>query len=522
MPRLNRRTLLSSGLLLAGASALGPWPRRVLAQPRLTRDPFTLGVASGYPTPDGFVLWTRLAPEPLAPDGGMPPAVMPVTWEIASDEQFRTIVRSGTAYAEPDWAHSVHLDVEHLEPAREYWYRFTAGEARSPVGHTWTAPRDSGHLERLRFNLASCQQYEHGYYTAYRQMLADHPDLIVHVGDYIYELSWGTEHVRSHGAGECYTLSDYRVRHALYRSDPDLQAAHAICPWLLMWDDHEVDNDYAGAVSEEDDDPTLFLARRAAAYRAYYEHLPLPRRAVPFGADMRLYASCRYADLLTVHLLDERQYRAAHACPPEGRAGSTRVSPEDCAALLDEKRTMLGERQENWLTGRLRASKTTWNFLGQGVVMAYENEDKAPAQRFWTDSWNGYPAARARLMRQLHDTKVANPIVLSGDIHAFVVSDLHLDPANPDTPRVASELVATSITSQPTPKSVLGRYQEYNPATLLATGEARGYVRIDVTRSDMRADLIAMETVRERTSPSRTLASFAAEAGRPGLMGRSK
>jgi alkaline phosphatase D len=517
MPGLNRRKLISNGLVLAGAAALGPWPRRVLAQASLKRDPFTLGVASGYPTRDGFVLWTRLAPEPLAPDGGMPAATVPVAWEIASDEQFRKVVLSGTAYAEPDWAHSVHVDVEHLEPAREYWYRFTAGDARSPVGRTWTAPRDSAHIERLRINLASCQQYEHGYYTAYRQMLADHPDLILHVGDYIYELSWGTEFVRSHGAGECYTLSDYRVRHALYRSDPDLQAAHTICPWLLMWDDHEVDNDYADATSEEDDDPTLFLARRAAAYRAYYEHMPLPRRAVPFGADMRLYTSCRFADLLTVHLIDEREYRSPHACPLEGRAGSNRVSPENCPALLDEKRTMLGARQEEWLGGRLRGSKTTWNFLAQGVVMAYANEDKPPAQRFWTDSWNGYPAARARLMRQLSDTKVPNPIVLSGDIHAYIVSDLHLDPANPDSPRVAGELVTTSITSQPTPKSTLARYTEYNPAIHLATGEKRGYVRIDVTKSAMKADLVAMDTVKERTSKSQVMASFASESGAAGL-----
>ncbi len=512
-----RRKVLSNGLIIAGAAALGPWPRRAFGQTRLTRDPFTLGVASGYPTPDGFVLWTRLAPELLAPDGGIPPVAMPVKWELANDEQFRTVVRSGTVYAEPDWAHSVHVEVAGLEPAREYWYRFTAGDARSPVGRTWTAPRNNARLERMRINLASCQQYEHGYYTAYRQMLVDHPDLIVHVGDYIYELSWGTEHVRSHGAGECYTLSDYRVRHALYRSDPDLQAAHALCPWLLMWDDHEVDNDYAGATSEEDDDPALFLARRAAAYRAYYEHMPLPRRAAPFGADMRLYASCRFADLVALHLLDERQYRTPHACPPDGRAGSTRVRPEECPALLDEKRTMLGQRQENWLTGQLRGSRASWNFLAQGVVMAYANEEQPPARRFWTDSWNGYPAARSRLMRQLHDNRVANPIVLSGDIHAFVVSDLHLDPANPETPRVASELVTTSITSQPTSKSLLDRYHDYNPAVFLATGAARGYVRIDVTRAALRADLVAMDTVKERTSTSRVMASFAAEAGGSGL-----
>ena len=517
MAELRRRDLLRQALLASAAVSLGGWPAGARAQPRFDRDPFSLGVASGYPTSDGMVLWTRLAPQPLAPDGGMPPAAVPVTWELSQDEQFHRIAHRGIAYAEAEWAHSVHVEVQGLEPGREYWYRFSAGEARSRPGRTRTAPAQGAALERLRIALASCQQYEHGYYVAYRNIVADDPDLIVHVGDYIYELSWGRDSVRQHGSGECYTLADYRVRHALYRSDADLAAAHAACPWFLTWDDHEVDNDYAGDSSEEADDPELFHARRAAAYRAYYEHMPLPRRAAPAGAAMRLYASATFGSLLNLHLLDERQYRSPLACPKPGQAGSNRVRAEDCPALFDESRSMLGERQEAWLGARLKGSRARWNLLGQGVVMAYVTEEPRPSRLFWTDGWNGYQAARARLLRQVHDTRVSNPVVLSGDIHSFVAADLHLEPADPTTPCVASELVTTSITSQPPTETMLRKYAEYNPNVLLATGISRGYVRLDVSPQALRADLVAMETVRQRDSAARVLASFAIESGRPGL-----
>jgi alkaline phosphatase D len=297
---LDRRAFLGGALALTTTSVT---PRRnawAAVAPRFASDPFTLGVASGYPTADSVVLWTRLAPSPLEPGGGMRPEVVPVSWELASDAARRQIIRRGVTYATPEWAHSVHVELGHLDPAREYWYRFTCGEARSRIGRTRTAPAPGAPLSRLRLAVASCQHYEHGYYNAYRHMLADELDLIVHVGDYIYELSYGSDPVRSQGAQEAYTLEDYRALHALYKTDPDLAAAHAACPWLLVWDDHDVDNDYAGAYSEEDDDPELFLARRAGAYRAYYEHLPLPRRAVPFGPDMRLYTQRAFGDLATI------------------------------------------------------------------------------------------------------------------------------------------------------------------------------------------------------------------------------
>jgi len=264
-----RRDLLL-GLAATGLAGLAaPGIVRAASVPKFAADPFTLGVASGYPGATSIVLWTRLAPEPLAPGGGMPEAVVPVRWEISTDETFRKGVRQGTAYAEPDWAHSVHAEIDGLDPATTYWYRFTAGNARSVAGRTRTAPAPGATNARLRIAVASCQQYEQGFYAAYRHMLDDDLDLVLHVGDYIYESSWGSDLVRSHGSPETYTLEDYRARHALYRADRDLAAAHAAYPWMVTWDDHEVDNDYAADISEEDDVPELFLARRAAAYRAY-------------------------------------------------------------------------------------------------------------------------------------------------------------------------------------------------------------------------------------------------------------
>jgi alkaline phosphatase D len=443
-------------------------------------------------------------------------AVIPVEWELSSDEGFRDVVQRGTVYATADWAHSVHAEPVGLDPGTPYWYRFVAGGVRSPVGRTTTAPARGAPVEKMRVAVASCQQYEHGYYVAYRQMVSDQPDLVVHVGDYIYELSWGrqNEFVRRHGAPECYTLDDYRARYALYKGDPDLRAAHAMCPWLVTWDDHEVDNDYANDVSEEDDVPELQLARRAAAYKAYYEHMPLPRRAVPFGPSMRLYMEQAFGSLANIYTLDERQYRSPHACPQPGRRGSARVS--DCAELAAPERTKLGPRQEAWLEARLAASKARWNLLAQGTVMAYIDEMPGPGERYWTDGWNGYPAARERLLQSVVRSGAANPVVLSGDIHAFAVARLNLVPSDPSSPVVASEFTATSITSQSVSQKAVDERKAENPSLLLANAERRGYLRLDVTPASLRADLVAMDSVAEPTARGSVMGSFLVEDGRPG------
>jgi alkaline phosphatase D len=360
--------------------------------------------------------------------------------------------------------------------------------------------------------LANCQQYEQGYFTAYRHMLDDDLDFILHVGDYIYEASWGHDLVRHHGAPTAFTLDDYRARHALYRTDPDLQAAHAAYPWLLAWDDHDVANDYAGDISEFDDDPELFRARRAGAYRAYYEHMPLPRQSLPFGPNMRLYMERASGNLASIFMLDQRQYRSPEACPLPGRRGGHHAS--NCPEIDDPSRTMLGTRQESWLQGRLTASHAQWNVLAQGTLMTYMDEVPRPGKQFWTDAWSGYAAARERFIGFLAERKIANPVVLSGDIHSFVVSKLNAKPDNPDSPVVAPEFTATSITSEPPPEDGLRGMPGLNPNLLLITGEHRGYLRLDFTRERLKTDLVVVDDVKKPGAGRHTLASYVVEAGK--------
>ena len=499
---------------LGGAVAAAAVPR-LWAKPVFQKDPFTLGVASGYPTPNGVVLWTRLAPEPLQPDGGMAPVMVPVRFEVAEDRGFGRIIAKGLSYATPDWAHSVHVEVEGLQPARWYWYRFLAGDAASPLGRTRTAPALGIVAPRLRFAFASCQHYEHGYYAAYRHMLADELDLIVHLGDYIYESSWGTHHVRKHEGPEPVTLADYRARLARYKTDPDLQAAHACCPWLLTWDDHEVENDYANASSENADEPRWFLERRAAAYKAYYEHMPLRRTMVPLGADMRLFERVPFGGLVEFNLLDDRQYRTPQPCPRPGRAGSNYI--ENCAERLSSAATLLGVHQERWLEAGLAASKARWNVLAQQTLMAQADHKGGNGQVFYSDGWDGYPAARRRLLDFLAQARPANAVVIGGDVHAFWVNDLRPDFESVNSPIVATEFVGTSISSQPPSEDIIQTAKNEGAGHIhFATGLYRGYVRMDVTPALLKADLRALADVRQPDTSCQTLSSWVVEDGRAG------
>jgi alkaline phosphatase D len=472
--------------------------------------PFALGVASGYPSADGVVLWTRLA-------GILDPLAVPVRWEIASDETMKSVISSGTVSAEPAWAHSVHIEVKGLAPERWYWYRFMTAGGESAVGRTRTAPLPTAADPRLRFAFASCQQYEQGFFGAYRHIAADAPDLVAFLGDYIYESTWGKEHVRSHGAPEPYTLDQYRDRYALYRSDPDLQAAHAACPWIVTWDDHEVDNDYADDRPEDGMERTPFLERRAAAYRAYYEHMPLPERMRPKGPDMRIHTHLDWGRLARFHILDTRQYRSWQACPRKGRrGGSNTIDIEHCPRLPVPGRSMLGRAQERWLEGSLGESRASWNLVAQTTPMAQFDTKPGPGRRAWTDGWDGYPAARLRLFDTLREKQVKNPVVLGGDVHSFNVNRLKLDFDDPGSPVVASEFVATSITSQSWSQERLNQYLPDNPHMLLADSRFRGYARAEVGPRRMQVDLRAMESVQRRDAPCSTLATFVVEDGTPG------
>jgi alkaline phosphatase D len=490
-------------LLSLGAVAATP------ALARFAADPFALGVASGYPTAQSVVLWTRL----LNLADPMPARVR---WEVAEDESLRRVVRSGEALADPAWAHSVHVDAQGLQPDRWYWYRFSSGDARSPVGRTRTAPAPGARVDRLRFAFASCQQYEHGYFGAYRHLAADAPDLVAFLGDYIYESSWGRDRVRHHNAPEAFTLDDYRARYALYKSDLDLRAAHAACPWIATWDDHEVVNDYADSDGGTDLSPEQFMARRAAAYQAFYEHMPLPPSMRPVGPRLRLHTSVDWGSLARFCVVDDRQYRSVQACAKPRRRGgpATTLDVDACTELGEASRSMLGREQEAWLEASLERSPAAWNVLAQQTRLAQWDARPGPGRVAWTDGWDGYPAARRRLLEHLATHKVRNPVVIGGDIHSFHVAELRTNFDDASSPVVASEFVGTSITSHGPGQERLDKLLPENPHVLLADGRHRGYMRVVLTPKRWQVDLRAMASVVDPGAACTTLASFVVEDGR--------
>ena len=519
-PRLDRRAFLAGG---AGALALSgcqtaPAAEPGAAEPAAHRPKlgylFALGVASGEPLPDGVVLWTRLAPDPLN-GGGMGPAPVPVRWEVADDEAMRRVVRRGTVLAHAAWAHALHVEVRGLAPDRIYWYRFSARGEASPVGRTRTAPAPAARPARLGFAVASCQDFQNGYYSAYRHMAREDIAFVLHLGDYIYEYAGNPARTRPHLGGETVTLADYRNRYAQYRTDPDLQAAHAAFPWLAVPDDHEVENDYADDQSEKRTPRAEFLRRRAAAYRAYYEHMPLRPAMAPRGAAIPLYRRRRFGTLVDLFLLDERQYRSDQACPGP-RWGGQVVNPDKCAELADPRRTMLGAAQERWLSQGTARATGRWTVLGQQLLMASLIQPMQSGELgVWTDGWDGYPAARLRLANHLVAARVPNPVVLGGDIHSFWVTDIKRDYRDPRAPAIASEFVATSITSSGVPQVIVEAGMKL-PYIKFAATRRHGYLRCTVTPRLWRTDLQTVDTIARPDARLATLKSFVVEAGRPG------
>ncbi len=499
-----RQFLMTSGVagltLLHTADAFAQEPRR---------NPVTLGVASGDPGPDSVVLWTRLAPDPLN-GGGMPNRPALVRWQVALDPQMRQVVRHGVYVTWPSLAHSVHVEVGGLDPGRWYHYRFISEGHASPVGRTRTLPRQGSSVPALTFAFVSCQDWQNGFYSAYRNLAREDLDLVVHLGDYIYEGPADPAAPRQHLGPETMTLAQYRGRYAQYRTDPHLQAAHAACPWLVVPDDHEVDNNYAGASSEDHVDPALFLARRANAYRAYYEHMPLRERSLPMDAEARFYRGLTIGDLVQFSALDTRQYRSDQPC------GDGLQFP--CAGAFDPAQTMTGPDQERWLMRRLAASPARWNVIAQQVMFAQFDFLAGPGQVFNMDQWDGYVAARQRITSFLQQARPSNPIVLTGDIHSAWVHNLKTDYADVTSDVVGTEFVGTSITSDfppPLVAPVLAALPD-NPHTLFFDGLFRGYVRCTVDRATWRSDFRAVPTIATDDVEAFTLASFVVQDGVPG------
>lgn len=514
---VSRRRLLQVSGASAAVIALGIDAPEALATPDAPaqghghghddEELFSLGVASGAPRPDGAVLWTRLAPEPLAEDGhgGMELRPVPVRWQVAEDEDFTRIVARGQALAQPELAHAVHPRVEGLAPATEHFYRFVVGRRTSPVGRFRTLPATGEEAESFSFGLVSCQAWYHGHFTAHRHLAEEEDlDLVVFVGDYIYEYGITAANLWRQGAEvgpahavEIETLEQYRLRYALFKSDPHLQRLHARVPAVAVWDDHEVQNDYAGDGSSTGIPTELFDHRIAVAYRAFYENMPLDLGALPDGPGADITAGFDVGTLARFSLLDTRQFRDP--------------APTDAAEQQRPERTMLGEEQEAWVQERLESSGATWDVLANGVVVTAITEDRV-------DMWDGYPAARERLLRAL--AEVRNPVVLTGDIHKHVAAELREDFSDPDSRTIGVELVCTSVASDGdgAPTDAYTPDWTQHDYVKLYDGR-RGYVHVRLTPQEMVSSFVVVDWIEaDDTAPRRLRAQFTTPAGYPRLI----
>lgn len=514
--------LLRRNLLKALALATVGVPISSFSQATLsfTRNPFALGVASGSPTAHSIVLWTRLIDEGLF---GSNLSINPieVNWELSEDIAFTRPVKSGVSLAVPDLAYSVHAEIDHLPANRWFFYRFRVGGMVSPIGRTRTLPLPNAPVDSLRIAFASCQNYEHGYYAAYKHMLNEDLDLVMFLGDYIYEYGPGKNGVRFHDSGPAIDLDDYRKRYVLYKKDENLQAMHASCPWLFTWDDHEVQNDYAGLVpgitGPYVDD---FAKRRASAYQAYYEHMPITSSALINGLDglfrgveMRIYGNFKFGRLANISMLDDRQYRDPEVCVPSGR-GSATIDPSVCVDVMNSSRTMLGSKQEKWIQNTLKDSdKNIWNIIGQATLYAQRKLSDGEKALIWSDGWDGYPAARKNLDEQFIKNKVKNLVIFGGDVHENWVGYLKENYDNPNSAVIGVEFCGTSISSMASGAKYVDRRLEINPHFIFADGAKRGYGVAEFTPKQLIVTLRVLSNARDEEATITSLAKFSVDSG---------
>ena len=573
--RISRQKFLGISGMSAAALVLGAqgvWlPRRGLAQTITDSNPFKpLGVASGDPLPNSVVLWTRLAPDPLN-GGGMPDGEVTVDWEVASDSSFSDAsrVRSGQYTAKPDLAHSVHVDAgvegtgDTLQPATTYYYRFGVDKKSdgtythtSPTGRTKTAPDpNASSVSRMKFAFVSCQHWESGLYPTYGHIAAQPDlDLVIHLGDYIYEgAPSGGKVARKNSDGTysyhsavadpsfgCNTLADYRNRHAQYKTDQNLQAAHAAHPWAVTWDDHEVENDYAGTNSWYR--PSDFAARRAAAYQAYYEHMPIRPSSVKWDAqgkvqDVDLKRQITYGNLVQFLLLDTRQYRSYWPCANQGELIEDSCKERLQDPILNGKKPVrrhsylgangsytepnpwLKDEQENWLKARLTSSNPKWNVLASQVIM-FQYDHRDWTGNWYEEAWDGYAATRNRVLKHIADNKVPNPIVLSGDMHCSWAANLEAnfnDRSHADV--VGAEFTGTSISSGLSSgwEATYRKALTYNQHVKLYDGRTGGYVLCTIDENSWTSDYLLANSLSDPNSSMKKMAYATVAAGTAGI-----
>jgi alkaline phosphatase D len=509
----------------AMALALAPWlgaaaqaqtvPRATQgAGPRWQVDPFSLGVASGQPQPGSVVLWTRLRIAPA--DAALQAQAITVVCEVFADEALRQPVRQWRVRTDAARGHSVHVVASGLQPGRPYWYRFVCGNAASSVGRARTSPGVDDPVGRLRIALASCQHYEQGHFVAHREMAQRDLDLVLFVGDYIYESSNPKYMLRQHGGGVPKLLSEYRERHAQYKTDADLQACHAAHTWAMTWDDHEVVNDYANDLDRNFTDPQVFLRRRAAAYQAYFEHMPLRLGPDPVdGSQMRIHDRMAWGQLADLWTLDCRQYRDHQACLDPNRGGGRVVV--GCDALADPSRSMLGAAQTQWLEAGLSRSARRWKLVAQSTLMSSSGVNTPLGRSAFTDGWDGYPQARAQLLGTVAQAGVNNVVMLGGDVHMNVAAQLRVQANDERAPVVASEIVTTSVTSRGLGEKLLTQIRDSNPDIVHARSDERGYTLLDVRPEGILAEFRTTPNPARADGVLKTQARWAIRSGGAGV-----
>lgn len=491
-----------------GDDPLEPSLDEVPVSPPVPEGVFKLGVASGDPLHDRVVLWTRLASEPLE-EGGMPDEDVPVIWEVFADEALEERVAHGWAWAVPELAHCVHVDVAGLEPSRFYWYRFRIGDAQhSPVGRTRTFPAPDDRPERLRIVLACCQKYRDGYYSAHEHIASLDLDVVVFLGDYIYE-SGGVSTVPGRLPIDTELVGDlrgFRARYGAYRMDPSLQKSHAAHPWIITWDDHEVSNNYADfEFTEARENQGVPAEVRAAGYQAWYEHMPVRIASFDDPSFMKIYRHFDYGDLARICVLDTRQYRDPQPCGDEtGRA---------CAELLAGGLSILGEEQRQWLSETLPDSNRRWSLIAQQVLFSPALMEFGIAN---PDQWDGYIDDRQAVLDLMADPSVSNPMVLSGDVHAAGFAELYADQFDPSSPRIAIEVLATSISSGGDEADELARaaqaLERASKSLHYVDALKRGFTLCEYTQSGCEVTYYAVTTVSTPQADLYTAARFAIEA----------
>ena len=524
-PGLPRRTVLKAGAVGAvGTAVLAGRPRPA----RAAGPVFRHGVASGDPLADAVLLWTRVTPDDTAtPGSGRGPAVE-VRWQVAADPAFRRVVRQGTVRTDSGRDHTVSVDATGLAPYTRYWYRFTALGQTSPVGRTQTTARDAGHALRLAF--VSCANWTGGYFSAYGHVARrDDLDVVLHLGDYVYEYGNGADRYGPAGlvgkrdhqpAHETVSLADYRQRHAQYKTDPDLQAAHARHPWIVVFDDHEVcDNTYDGGGVNHQAAEGDFAARRARAYQAYLEWMPirLPDQSVPHRGT-RFWRRFSFGPLADLTMVETRQNRSAQV---DGLAGS--LLGVDAPAFDDPARVLMEPEQMAWLQDGLRSRIAQWHLVGNQtvftrVVFGKDLPGRDQLSRLGiggttinTDQWDGYQDDQRQVLEAMAEAG-GDPVVLTGDIHSAWANDVPLDagsyvPAEPLNNSVAVEFVCPSVTSDGFSEALGGPeaadalttgIKVTNPHVRYLDGISHGYCTLDVTPARVQCDFFFID---DRESP---------------------